>query len=71
MQQNHCNMQEVRNTMRVRKVWSKIEQIILEHIEHIMKMENGCIVKIVTLEWYVDLKDTSKVRRINYTGRQC
>ena len=61
MQEEHKNMQDVRNYLKVKSVRSKIEKRVLERIGHVMRLEDDSIVKIATLGWLTDLESYAKI----------
>ena len=61
MQEEHTNMQDVRNSLKVKSLRWKIEKRILERIGHILRMEDTRQVKAVTLGWLEDLEGKEKM----------
>ena len=62
MQEEHKNMQDVRNSLGVKSIRSKVEKRVLERIGHVMRLEDDSIVKISALGWLSDLEDFAKMR---------
>ena len=60
MQEEHVNMQDVRNQLGVKSVRIKIEKRVLERIGHIFRMEDDRQVKIATLGWLEELEGHEK-----------
>ena len=60
MQELHTNMQDVRNSLKVKSVRWKVEKRVLERIGHILRMDDTRQVKAVTLGWLVDLEGKEK-----------
>ena len=74
MQQEHKNMQNVRNELGVKSVRLKLEKRVLERIGHVMRMEDDRTVKAVTLGWLEDLENHEKrpgkkAKTVNYWKR--
>ena len=62
MQEEHKNMQDVRNELDVKSVRWKVEKRVLERVGHVIRMEDTRTVKAVTLGWLEDLEDHEKRR---------
>ena len=62
MQEEHKNMQDVRNELGVKTVRYKVEKRVLERVGHVMRMEDTRTVKAVTLGWLEDLESHEKKR---------
>jgi hypothetical protein len=60
MQERHTNMQDVRNSLKIRSIRYKIEKRMFERIGHVLRMDNNRLTKIVTLGWYAPLELTNK-----------
>ena len=60
MQEEHKNMQDIRNDLNIKTVRWKVEKRVLERIGHIMRMDDNRTVKAVTLGWLEDLEDHGK-----------
>ena len=61
MQEEHKNMQDLRNELGVKSVRWKIEKRCLERIGHVMRMEDSRTVKAVVLGWLAELEDHQKM----------
>ena len=62
MQNEHRNMYDVRKRLRVTSIRSKIEKRVLERVGHIMRMEEGRLVKQATLGWWSELEEWGKTK---------
>ena len=62
MQEEHKNMQDVRNELKVKSVRWKVEKRVLERIGHVLRMEDSRQVKAICLGWLEDLESHDKVR---------
>ena len=60
MQEEHVNMQDIRNNMEIRSIRTKIEKRTLERLGHVMRMEDNRHVKIAVLGWVEDLERFEK-----------
>ena len=60
MQERHVNMQDVRNTLGIKSIRSKIEKRVLQRIGHVFRLEDSSLVKNVTLGWLKDLESVPK-----------
>ena len=61
MQEEHKNMQDVRNELKVKSIRWKVEKRVLERIGHVVRMEDTRQVKAVCLGWLEDLETQDKV----------
>ena len=61
MQEEHTNMQDVRNSLKVKSLRWKIEKRVLERIGHVLRMEDTRQVKAVTLGWMKELEGKEKM----------
>ena len=62
MQEEGVNMEDVRRALGVRSIRWKIEKRCLERIGHIMRMDDGRMVKAVTLGWMEGLEAWPKLK---------
>ena len=60
MQEQHKNMQDIRNILGVKTLRWKIEKRTLERIGHVLRMSNTRITKIAVLGWLEDLETIKK-----------
>ena len=56
MQEAGKNMYDVRKELGIKSVRAKVEKRVLERVGHVMRLEDGCMVKSVTLGWLEDLE---------------
>ena len=61
MQEQHTNMQDIRNELEIKSVRLKVEKRVLERIGHIMRMDDTRQVKAAVLGWMEDLESTEKM----------
>ena len=61
MQEEHKNMQDVRNELNVKSVRWKVEKRVLERLGHVLRMEDTRQVKAVCLGWLEDLEGLDKM----------
>jgi hypothetical protein len=61
MQEEHKNMQDVRNELKIKSLRLKVEKRVLERVGHIMRMEDTRHVKAVTLGWLEELESHEKM----------
>ena len=60
MQEQHLNMQDIRNILGVKSIRVKIEKRVLERIGHVFRLNDNSLVKNVTLGWLTDLEEHPK-----------
>ena len=62
MQEEHKNMQDIRNVLKVKSIRWKVEKRCLERIGHVMRMEDERMVKAAVLGWMEDLEGVPKMK---------
>ena len=60
MEQEHLNMQDIRNILGIKSIQWKIEKRTLERIGHVLRLPNERLVKTATLGWMAHLEDLPK-----------
>ena len=68
MEMERKNMQDIRKQLSVKSVRIKIEKRVLERIGHVMRLEDGSLIKSATLGWMSDLEGYDK-RKTDQGGR--
>ena len=61
MQEELKNMQDIRNSLKIKSIRSKIEKRVLQRIGHVMRMDDSRIVKAAALGWLEDLESYEKL----------
>ena len=60
MQEEGVNMYDVRKMLGVKSLRVKIEKRVLERIGHVVRMEDGKLVKAVVLGWVAKLEEVER-----------